>query len=72
MPLGILMTSYECHCYLAYYHKLSMTSSKHKCILTSNIKMSAREYTGDSSEREEEEELVRRVGGRGRSLIQAV
>ena len=38
----------------------------------SNIKMSARGYTGDSSEREEEEELVRRVGGRGRSLIQVV
>ena len=49
-----------------------MTSSKHECVLASNIKMSAREYTGDSSEREEEEELVRRVGGRGRSLIQAV
>ena len=38
----------------------------------SNLKMSAREHTGGSSGREKEEELVRRVGGRGRSLIQAV
>ena len=37
----------------------------------SNIKMSAREYTGNLSEGEEEEELLRRVGGRG-SLIQVV
>ena len=49
-----------------------MMSSKHDSILASNPKMSAREHTGDSSGREEEEKLVRRVGGRGRSLIQAV
>ena len=49
-----------------------MTSPKHKYVLVSNIKMSAREYTGNPSEREEEEELVRTVGGRGRSLIQVV
>ena len=36
------------------------------------ISKGVREYTGDSSEKKEEEELVRRVGGRGRSLIQAV
>ena len=30
------------------------------------------EQAGDHDGREEEEELVRRVGGRGRSLIQAV
>ena len=44
-----------------------MTSSKHKCILTSlsKIKISARGYSRYSGEREEEEELVRRVGGRG-------
>ena len=70
-PTWIPMTSQECHCYLAYYHKLSMTSSKHECILSSlsNIKMSARAC---SSGREEEEELVRRVGGRGMNLVQAV
>ena len=48
-----------------------MTSSKHGCILMSlsNIKMSARAC---SSGREKEEELVRRVGGRGRDLVQVV
>ena len=51
---------------------IPMTSSKHECILVSNLKMSAREHTGGSSGREKEEELVRRVVGRGRSLIQAV
>ena len=34
--------------------------------------MSASEQANDHDGREEEEELVRRVGGRGRSLIQAV
>ena len=76
MPLGIPMMSWECHCYLAYYHKLSMMSSKHEYILMSlsKIKMSARESSRYSGEREEEEEeeLVRRVGGRGQNLVQAV
>ena len=34
--------------------------------------MSARESSGYSGESEEEEELVRRVGGRGQNLVQAV
>ena len=41
-------------------------------MLASDLKMPAREQTNDHDGREEEEELVRRVGGRGRSLIQAV
>ena len=51
-----------------------MTSSKHECILLSlsKIKMSARGYSRYSGEREDEEELVRRVGGRGQNLVQAV
>ena len=47
-----------------------MTSSKYECILVSDLKMSDREQANDG--REEEEELVRRVGGRGRDLVQAV
>ena len=39
-------------------------------MLASDLKMSASEEANDG--REEEEELVRRIGGRGRSLIQAV
>ena len=66
------MMSQGCHCYLAYYHKLLMTSLENECVLTSDLKMSAREQASDYDGREEEEELVRRVGGRGRSLIQAV
>ena len=48
-----------------------MTPLEYRCILTSDLKMSAREQASDHDGREEEEELVRRVGGRGRSLIQA-
>ena len=68
------MTSLEYHLFFAYYHRLSMTSSKHKCILASlsKIKMSAREDSRYSGERVEEEELVRRVGGRDQHLVQAV
>ena len=47
-----------------------MTSSEYRCMLASDLKMSASEQANDG--REEEEELVMRVGGRGRSLIQAV
>ena len=69
------MTSWKYHC-LAYYHKLTMMSSKHEYVLTSlkngesiKIKMSAnRVYVSDTKE----EEMVRRVGGRGRGLVQAV
>ena len=49
-----------------------MISLECGCVLTSDLKMSASEQANDHDGREEEEELVRRVGGRGRSLIQAV
>ena len=49
-----------------------MTSLEYGCVLTSDLKMSAREQAGDHDGREEEEELVRIAGGRGRNLIQAV
>ena len=49
-----------------------MMSLEYECILTADLKISAREQEGNHDGREEEEELVRRVGGRGRSLIQAV
>ena len=49
-----------------------MMSLEHECILMPDLKMSTREQAGDHDGRQEEEELVRRVGGRGRSLIQAV
>ena len=39
-------------------------------MLTSDLKMSTSEQANDG--REEEEELVRRIGGKGRSLIQTV
>ena len=35
------MTSWGCHCYLAYYHKLSMMSSKNKYVLASLTKVRA-------------------------------
>ena len=47
-----------------------MMSSEYECILTSDLKMFTREQANYG--REEEEELVRSVGGRGRSLVQAV
>ena len=74
MPFQISMTSSECHLFFAYYHKLSIMSSKQEYVLAplSKIKMSAREHSRYSGEREEEEELVRRVGGRGQNLVQAV
>ena len=44
----------------------------HACVIEKgeNIKMSTNRES--QTEREEEEEMVRRVGGRGRSLVQAV
>ena len=47
-----------------------MMSLEYGCVLTSDLKMSASEQANDGGE--EEEELVRRVGGRERSLVQAV
>ena len=46
-----------------------MMSLEYECIFTSDLKMSTRVQANDG--REEKEELVRRVGGRGRSLVQA-
>ena len=37
-----------------------------------SVKMSTRESSGYSGESEEEEELVRRIGGKGQNLVQAV
>ena len=75
MPLGIPVTSWECHYCLAYYHKLSMTSLKCRYLHThiiekgENIKMFTRDSIDSSKE---EEQMVTRVGGRGRSLLQAL
>ena len=47
-----------------------MMSSEYECILATDLKISAREQVNDSSE--EEEELARRVHGRGQNLVQAI
>ena len=47
-----------------------MMSSEYECILASDLKMSTREQVNDG--RVEEEELVSRVGGRGRCLMQSI
>ena len=69
------MMSWGCHCRLAYYHKLSMTSLKCRYLCThviekvESVKMSSwRDMYSD----EEEERMVALVGGRVRSLVQAV